>query len=235
LASLRFQISVVSFPIISFVAHLAKLRTQFPLGVHPPLESADKSITENCEGTHDYKANIPQTQKICIMWRSFFMAVGIFLILLGLQSLVVDQFLMTSNRRIPKFVTAKDGIFADQSAAPLAKTNGNRSILPSYTNQYPGTFQRPSFQQSAFGPSRFNQGSSGNINQRSNFDLAGFGRSKATSQNEASPNSPPILVSPAALNRPQRVIATQDWMPWSLLAAGTLIVLYTRASSPGNE
>ena len=74
-----------------------KFRTQFAFGVHALKESADVSITENCEGTHDYIANIPQTQRICIMWRSFFMAVGIFLILLGTPALLWTSFVRTGN------------------------------------------------------------------------------------------------------------------------------------------
>lgn len=43
------------------------------------------------------------------MWRSFFLAIGIFAIVLGVESLVVDQVIFDSNRPIPALVAGKTG------------------------------------------------------------------------------------------------------------------------------
>jgi len=178
-------------------------------------ETTDLSNTEKCEGTQpSIQSAINQPEKCNNMWRSFFMAVGVFLVLLGLETLVVDQFLMSNNRRIPEFITAKDGIFANQPPGSL-ESNQNR---------FPRPFQALSNQQSTYGPSRF-QGTG--FGRQSNYDLASFGRTTSSASGQ---NPPAIQVSPSALTRPQRMIQTKDWMPWSLLAAGTLIVLYVHST-----
>ena len=153
------------------------------------------------------------------MWRSFFMAVGIFMILLGLQSLMVDQFIMSNNRRIPKFITSKDGIFANPSSP--GQLTGNRPF-EGFRNQVRRPFQQLGNQQSAYGPSRYRS-----FGQSPNYGLASYG----TANTASGQASTPIQVSPT-LSRPQRIIQTKDWMPWSLLAAGTLIVLYLHSSRP---
>jgi hypothetical protein len=83
------------------------------------------------------------------MWKSFFLAVGIFLIILGAETLIVDKFVMSDGNRVSRAV-AGSGI----------QDNGPR------------------------------------------FLNAGYGKLK-------------------------REITTKDWMPWSLLAAGAITVMYT--------
>lgn len=98
------------------------------------------------------------------MWKSFFWAVGIFLLILGGETLIVDKFVMADSRRIPRLM------------------NGTTSpMMPaSYGGQY-----------------------------------------------GAQPNYLPGV---------NRTIETKDWMPWSLLAAGAVTVMYTsslqRRSNP---
>lgn len=38
------------------------------------------------------------------MWKSFFLAVGIFLLLLGVETLLVDKFIMANGKAIPRLV-----------------------------------------------------------------------------------------------------------------------------------
>lgn len=90
------------------------------------------------------------------MWRSLFLALGIFSLILGAETLVVDKYLMADGQKLPRII----------------------------------------------------KGSQGQIN--SPFQQAGY-------QNYAGP----------APRSPNRVVQTKDWMPWSLLATGTIIVLYT--------
>lgn len=86
------------------------------------------------------------------MWKSLFLAVGTFMIILGVETLLVDKFVMADGRRIPRLV------------------NGNSTPF-------------------------------------SSAGFSGPGRSFATA--------------------PRREVQTKDWLPWSLLAAGTITVMYT--------
>ena len=152
------------------------------------------------------------------MWRPFFMALGIFSILLGLQSLVIDQFLITTSRRIPQVVNNVNSQF--RGANGLTGLS-NRST---YQTAVPGVGQ------SAYGPSRYNQvrtpilANRPAVSNSPQYQLAGYGRS----------NGQPIQVTPSS-PVPFRVIQTRDWMPWCFLAAGTVIVLYSRPRGGGGE
>jgi hypothetical protein len=85
------------------------------------------------------------------MWKSFFLATGFFLLLLGAETLVVQKFALANGSRVPAVVS-------DMGTA-------------------------------AANPAWITPGSNG-----------------------------PVL---------RREIRTSDWMPWSLLAAGAITVLYT--------
>jgi len=88
------------------------------------------------------------------MWKSFFLALGFFLLILGGQTLVIEKFAMASGRNVPKIVSSvTDGI-----------------SNPAWTPP----------------------------------DIAGTRQSVR-----------------------RREIRTREWMPWSLLAAGAITVLYT--------
>lgn len=85
------------------------------------------------------------------MWKSFFLATGFFLLLLGAETLVVQKFAMANGQRGPAFA-------AETASAPA---------VPAWMT--------PNSSGQAF----------------------------------------------------RREIRTRDWMPWSLLAAGAITVLYT--------
>ncbi|MBX3416594.1 MAG: hypothetical protein KF851_03250 [Pirellulaceae bacterium] len=87
------------------------------------------------------------------MWTSFFWALGIFLLIVGGETLVVDKFVMADSKGIPRLVTG----------------NQPNSDFQTGFNSSPGT----------------------NIRQSG------------------------------------RTIATKDWMPWCLLAAGAVTIMYT--------
>ena len=101
------------------------------------------------------------------MWRSLFLALGIFSIALGAETLVVDKFLMAESKRLPRVLS------------------GNPNATTSYTNS-------------------------------TNNYQAGYNGYQA-----------PQVQAPQARDIRSRIVQTKDWMPWSLLAAGSIIVLYT--------
>lgn len=133
------------------------------------------------------------------MWRAFFFSIGIMLIILGLECLVAESFVV-HGARIPGVVAkVLDGTSKSPSAGQFAGS-GN----------------------SAFGPSRFNN--QYQPSGYSQFSLAGYG----SQPNGAAPNTASIGASP-------RVVTPKEWMPWSLLAAGTLVVLYTNSTASGRS
>jgi len=158
------------------------------------------------------------------MWRSFFFAVGVMLIIFGFECLVADRFEISSSARIPKAVTK---LFDD-----------GESQKPGF-----GRFNGSDGGGSQFGPSRFNSPfdnnqsladanyyggvSSASLRQPAKrpFSLAGFGSNRSRNGDQPSPQA--ILVQ----GKDSRIVYTKDWMPWSLLAAGTLVVLYTNSTT----
>jgi len=112
------------------------------------------------------------------MWRSLFLAIGIFSLILGGETLVVDKYTMASGRKLP------------QLANRLTNT-GLNSGFPIQQNSTGGFYQQAGFQ----------------------------------------PNARNGQVGPF---RP-RVVQTKDWMPWSLLATGAIIVLYTYSLPRGHR
>ena len=162
------------------------------------------------------------------MWRSFFFAVGIILIFLGLQCLVVEEFRVDENSRIfavaEKANQALDSSNGPQNeldtlgnqAASLA--NQQRFPLPTSSSYYggPSRFQTPSYPttQSAYsGRSQFAQQSLP-ANQVSNSVQVGIDNNAGRPRIKALRNYP-----------------VKDWMPWGFLAAGTIVSLYTNSTS----
>lgn len=138
-----------------------------------------------------------------IMWRSFFFAVGVMLIILGFECLIADRFEISRSARIPNFVAR---MFETTDSPKNSVSNSNGSL----------------FQPSRFNnPFNRNQASSGNLREPAKrpFSLAGWGSGQNRSEN--------TYLRPG---RGTRIVYTREWMPWSLLAAGTLVVLYTKAS-----
>lgn len=110
------------------------------------------------------------------MWRSLFLALGIFSLILGAETLVVDKFLMSDSRKLPKIISGSSA-----SGAPA------------------NLYQQVGYQ---------------------NTNYNGFQNGQA-------------VLGSNGQNRPRsRIVQTKDWMPWSLLATGAVIVLYTY-SLPG--
>ncbi len=115
------------------------------------------------------------------MLRSVFFAVGIFLLILGVQSLIVDKIVMTNRSQLPQFIAGNSNLGQRGSLARIGNS-------PFRTAGYRGPFK----------------------NLYSNADQNGFDGFK-------------------------RIYQTKDWMPWSLLAAGTVIVLYTYSLGGSKE
>ncbi len=98
------------------------------------------------------------------MWKPFFWALGIFLVVLGAETLVVEKFVLSDSRRLPRLV----------SPTPYGNNNLNTP----------------------------------------NFLPAGYQQTKIPAYN--------------------REIQTKDWMPWSLLAAGAITIMYTSSLANGS-
>lgn len=143
------------------------------------------------------------------MWRALFFAVGVMLIVLGVECLVVDQYLVSQRTRIPTLIARMldgdqpDGVF--ESSQYQAQNDSSSS------NFWGG------------GGSRFQASPYSAPSQSSSFSLANFGGANSKKASNAGPLNPDGL----------RVVQTKDWMPWSLLAAGTLVVLYTNSTRRG--
>lgn len=148
------------------------------------------------------------------MWRAFFLAVGTMLIILGLQCLVVDQFTVSQEGKLAKLANKVVDIIEAPPEKPAAGGDVNFPLADR------GGVQSP------YGPSRFQDpfapsaGTAGGSNPT--FGLAGF-----RNGNDAAAGPKKV--------RKTRKVPTRDWMPWSLLAAGTIVVLYTKSSSLGES
>jgi hypothetical protein len=166
------------------------------------------------------------------MWRAFFIAVGFILVIVGLECLVVNRFMVASEARVPEFLAKMMGDDAGVPGTQLA-ANQPRNISPNvappqYFNQGYGGVPNSA---SRFGPSRLaskysNDGGLGSQSRtnypNSQFSLAGYG----------SRNNGPVQSSAISGNsRTVKILRTKEWMPWSLIAAGTIIVLYTKSLS----
>jgi hypothetical protein len=170
------------------------------------------------------------------MWRALFYAVGIMTILLGVQSLVFEQVQLAPGKDALQIVKR---LLRDDNAGPIAvrPETGNFAVR---SNNGQRVFQSAS--DSTFGPSRFPSGGFGGTTfsaapyrdltqsgglavrsgQASNVPPADFASYQTRSQRTGS--------GVAGLTQTAgRVIQSKDWMPWSLLAIGTVIVLYTRS------
>lgn len=182
------------------------------------------------------------------MWRSLFYAVGIGLFSLGLQGLVVEHVLVPKDTKLQKLVRK---ILDDDSpkrqnnvaVLPVGNVGSNpqqnyawgsqprQAAAPAPTRQSFGANTG-----SRFGPSRFSgpaygtgygggrvasapqngAGFGGFQNQnQGNAQLAGYRTSGTTTR--------PAAQKPIALQK----FLVREWMPWSLLASGAIIFLYT--------
>ena len=163
------------------------------------------------------------------MWRSFFFAVGIILVFIGLQCLAFEEFRVDKNSRIfavaekanrafdsstrPDFPRNDLGTLGNQ-AANLA--NQRQFSLPSSTSYYggPSRFQTPSYPtQSAYGGHSQFAPQSLSANQVSNPIQVGVGNNSGRTR-----------------VKELRSYPVKDWMPWGFLAAGAIVTLYTNST-----
>lgn len=174
------------------------------------------------------------------MWRAFFFAVGAMAIIVGIECIVVGRFTISQEARLPQFVAnlldergQANQNFADNANQAYGQLANGQPAVEGYGGA-PGLASR--FGQSRFGGSQYGNdqffsGGNGFSNQaaggNSPFALTGYGSNpnelaSAANGGWKTPKSP-------------KIIATQDWMPWSLIAAGTIIMLYTNSLSGRRE
>ncbi len=166
------------------------------------------------------------------MWRSLFLAVGIYSLLLGGQTLVVDQFLTAGPRDLPGIrdsnaaninqasYSAPGYYNTNSQANPFARNAANPApnIDPAVNdNRYLTGLQHSPYQLTGYGSG--NNGGS----YDSGYRTDGF--STGGDQYETA-----FQPAPGSLVR-QRIIRTKDWMPWSLIAFGSVVVIYTTSFS----
>lgn len=186
------------------------------------------------------------------MWRSLFYSVGIGLFALGLQSLVIDHVTVPKDTKFQKLIKKilsddKPGAAGAQAFPQIAGNASNYGSPATQGNQpnwnrqpqqvqYPPT--NPSYgvdTGSRFGPSRFSGPAYG----------TGYGGPRVTSapparqpnfagQYQNGTDAQLAAYRAAAPARPAvkkqvslQKISIREWMPWSLLASGAIIFLYT--------
>ncbi len=187
------------------------------------------------------------------MWQSFFYALGVGLMVLGGEALVFERVTLNPDTKLPPFaqrLLAPDGTgpnFSQPSGDQYAfggqqRLNGipnavavnhapPAGVLPSSLNVGSGY---PS--QSRFGPSRF----AGPANGGYGGGRIGFGESALSGNPLGGRNrtSAQLVSNSTAVgagfaggrNGLRKQIITKDWMPWSLIAVGAVIFLYTHTS-----
>ena len=151
------------------------------------------------------------------MWRAFFIAIGIFFVLLGMQCLVVDQFFVSQNGKLGEIAVKAINVID-----PPEKTSSGDFATSSQVAEFPqnGGGFTPSTSQ--YGPSRF----ANPFAPASNSNV-GYGGTPFRNVGFRQDQSPKAS---RKVGKPPRPFSTQDWMPWSLIAAGALVVIYTRAT-----
>lgn len=166
------------------------------------------------------------------MWRALFFSIGVMLIVVGLECTVVRHFTISNDAHLPDFVNE---MIANQQAPRVGgsrQKNVSSEIappqsIPGYGNQtqMASQFGKPSrFSQSSFGNDQFfaDRNTNRHASQRKGgagqFSLAGYGAQSRHSSKSGTVKATRV-----------RQIFTRDWMPWSLIAAGTIVVLYTKS------
>jgi hypothetical protein len=141
------------------------------------------------------------------MWRAFFYASGIMLIILGLECIVIGRFVISKESAIAR-VTRK-----------FIGNEGSFSGSPPVNSQANGYGSA----QSQFGPTRFSDNP---------FSMASNDRTQGNPFNLASQRTGTSLTAGAVQGRN---FTTEDWMPWSLIAAGAIVTLYTHSLGPAYQ
>lgn len=185
------------------------------------------------------------------MWRAFFYAVGIGLFGLGLEGLVFDHVVVHKNSRIQKVIRRvfSDGPVNGNGFALQQQPNfgnnpngqnlgqnfpfANRTTAPTQSRNLFGGVETGS----RYGPSRFAGPAfgtgygGGRVNPNlqngtgfGNFQGRGNGSAQLAGYSVNNGQGPGIAQNPGGLL--ERFVIKQ-WMPWSLLASGAIIFLYT--------
>lgn len=187
------------------------------------------------------------------MWRSFFYAFSIGLMVLGGEALVFERVTINPDAKLPPF--AQRLLAGDSNGQSFAQPSQNQyafgggqqvtstpnaiggnagqipRVLPASSNNSNGYFS-----QSRFGPSRFSGPANGGygggrvgLGQSPQFANAQTGRISTPTQ-LASASIPAGTKSVGGGRGPRKQIITKDWMPWSLLTIGAVVFLYTHTS-----
>ena len=169
------------------------------------------------------------------MWRALFYAIGGMTILLGVESLAFEQVQLAPGKgalQAIKRLLREDGGSSVAAASGNVNAVGNQSATNLAGRSPIGSSLGASrFPNGGFGGSTFsaapyrdltqNGGLGIRSGQSSSVPQIDFASYQTGSQNAEAAN---VLDQ-----QPGRVIRSQDWMPWSLLAIGSVIVLYTRS------
>jgi len=191
------------------------------------------------------------------MWRSFFYALSVGLMALGGQALIFERVTLNPEAKIPSFVQR---LLQQNGAGPNFPNPNNNQYAFGGVGQQSGIpnavgsnfGQRQDFQpppnlgnsysgQSRFGPSRFVGPATGGYGG----GRVGFGQNSLQRNSQFGQGSTPAqlaslstpvgngrqsVIGPAGGRGFRREIITKDWMPWSLMAVGGVIFLYTHTS-----
>lgn len=158
------------------------------------------------------------------MWRAFFFAIGTMLIILGLECLVTEKFII-HGARIPGVVAKFLDGASKRPGAGIQNSTGS-----GFSPYGPSRFEENFAGQSQ--PSgNFYGGTPSNASGDSQFSLAGFGKQESG----IGPGRQPAAGYGRQANQnsgrqQKKVLRPKDWMPWSLIAAGSLVVLYTNST-----
>ena len=138
------------------------------------------------------------------MWRSFFFALGVSLMVLGAEALIFERFVIAPTARLPKFL---NGLYEKGTADSFAQSDSGQitpfSASPQLSNGNGQDFRLPSYSQSSFGPSRFSGPQNGNYGG-GRVDLSRSGLNPQTNRT-AGPTAYPVSFgnNPAIANNGQ--------------------------------
>lgn len=170
---------------------------------------------------------------------------------LGVEALIFERVTLNPEVNLPPF--AQRILTPDASSPSIAlpsrdqyafggtnQVGGIPNVVGANAGQVPRVLPASSnvggySSQSRFGPSRFagpaNGGYGGGRIGFGQNSLGNAGAGRNTAPTQLASNSTPIGIRSAGGRRgPIKQIITKDWMPWSLIAVGAVVFLYTHTS-----
>ena len=168
------------------------------------------------------------------MWRSFFYAIGIGLFTLGAEGLVLDSVVVQKNGKIQKLISK---ILSDDSANTSQPGTAVTTTPPSEFASRPASngWNGQPFSGNAgsrFGPSRFSGPAYGNYGgARLNSPGNSIPQSNNTANAQLTAYRGSVASEPNFDTKRFSNFSIREWMPWSLLALGAIIFLYTHSTS----